>query len=76
MNDIVNDAPLFDLEDYQLEGEKLKIYTYPDKILSEVAKPVETFDRELEQLAKDMIYTMYKSPGIGLAAPQVGVGKH
>lgn len=68
-------TPLFDLDNYTLEGELLKIYTYPDKILSQVATPVESFDRELEVLVKNMIYTMYKSPGIGLAAPQVGVGK-
>ena len=34
---------------------------------------VETFDRKLRDLARDMLETMYAAPGIGLAAPQVGV---
>ena len=37
------------------------------------SEPVETFDRELQELARDMLETMYSAPGIGLAAPQVGV---
>jgi peptide deformylase len=36
---------------------------------------VETFDDELRQLAADMAETMYDAPGVGLAAPQVGVLK-
>lgn len=35
--------------------------------------PVETFDQKLRDLAQDMLETMYAAPGIGLAAPQVGV---
>jgi peptide deformylase len=61
------------LNNYQLEGELLKIYTYPAKVLKQIAKPVTTFDDNLKILIKNMIYTMYKTPGIGLAAPQVGV---
>lgn len=38
------------------------------------AKEVEAFDRELEKLVRDMYQTMQKAPGVGLAAPQVGVG--
>jgi peptide deformylase len=60
------------LENYQLEGELLPIHTYPDPILSKVAVPVTTFDAQLEKLVKDMLYTMYHAPGIGLAAPQIG----
>ncbi|TNF31228.1 MAG: peptide deformylase [Deltaproteobacteria bacterium] len=63
------------LKNYQLEGEELTIYTYPAPVLKEVAKPVENFDQELETLIKNMLYTMYQAPGIGLAAPQVGVSK-
>ena len=37
------------------------------------AKPVTTFDADLDKLIDDMIDTMYAAPGIGLAAPQVGV---
>jgi len=36
---------------------------------------VETFDGELRQLAEDMIETMHAAPGVGLAAPQVGIEK-
>lgn len=49
-----------------------KIFTYPDRLLARVAKPVEAFDAELSELASDMVETMRYAPGIGLAAPQVG----
>ena len=41
--------------------------------LQRTSEPVETFDRKLRDLARDMLETMYAAPGIGLAAPQVGV---
>jgi peptide deformylase len=41
--------------------------------LSTPARPVETITPEIDQLVDDMIATMYAAPGIGLAAPQVGV---
>lgn len=44
-----------------------------DSILSETARPVEVITPEIETLIDDMIETMYAAPGIGLAAPQVGV---
>jgi peptide deformylase len=44
-----------------------------DSILSETARPVESITAEVETLIDDMIETMYAAPGIGLAAPQVGV---
>lgn len=50
----------------------LPILTYPDPRLREVSKPVETVTPELKTLVEDMIETMYKANGIGLAAPQVG----
>ena len=37
------------------------------------ARPVETFDEELHTLLADMAETMYAAPGVGLAAPQIGV---
>jgi len=37
------------------------------------AAPVTTFDAELDRLIDDMVDTMYAAPGVGLAAPQVGV---
>jgi peptide deformylase len=51
----------------------LAIRTLGDPVLREPAKPVERFDRALEQLAKDMTETMYDAPGVGLAGPQVGL---
>ena len=51
----------------------LPIRTLGDPVLREPAKPVELFDRTLRRLAKDMTETMYHAPGVGLAAPQVGV---
>ena len=52
---------------------KMKILKYGAPSLREVSKPVEVFDEELEKLVKDMLETMYAAPGVGLAAPQVGV---
>lgn len=60
------------LDNYKLEGEKLDIFTYPAPVLKKIAKPVTEFNDELHKLIKNMLYTMYHAPGIGLAAPQVG----
>jgi peptide deformylase len=46
---------------------------YGATVLQRPAQPVETFDDALRQLIDDMIDTMYAAPGIGLAAPQIGV---
>lgn len=51
----------------------LPILQYPDPKLRTVAKPVTQFDAALEQLAADMLETMYDSNGVGLAATQVDV---
>ena len=51
----------------------LQIRHYPDPVLKVPAVPVEIFDDSLRQLATDMAETMYAAPGVGLAAPQVGV---
>ena len=53
----------------------LKIHHYPDPVLKQKAAPVTTFDTELRQLAGDMLDTMYAAPGVGLAAPQVGISR-
>ncbi len=53
----------------------LPIITAPDPRLKKVCKPVEAVDAETRQLMDDMLETMYNAPGIGLAAPQVGVLK-
>jgi len=52
---------------------KLKIYTFPDPVLSQKAKPVVRVDQRFRKLADDMLETMYSAPGIGLAANQVGL---
>ena len=44
-----------------------------DSILSGTARPVDAITPEIETLIDDMIETMYAAPGIGLAAPQVGI---
>jgi peptide deformylase len=62
------------LNNYSLEGELLEIKTFPAPVLLKKAKPVTEFNDEIELLCKNMLYTMYKSPGIGLAAPQIGEG--
>ena len=49
------------------------ILHYPDKRLREPAQPVTRFDAELTRLIDDMAETMYAAPGVGLAAPQIGV---
>jgi peptide deformylase len=53
----------------------LRIRHYPDPALKQKAVPVTVFDEELRQLAADMLDTMYAAPGVGLAAPQVGVSR-
>ena len=52
-----------------------KIVTLPDPILRRKARPVTRFDAELQTLIDDMIETMREAPGVGLAAPQVGVSE-
>ena len=46
-----------------------------DPILTKRAEPVAAVDEEIVRLARDMVETVHAAPGIGLAAPQVGVGK-
>ena len=53
----------------------LTIIIAPDQRLLEVSKPVKDINREVKLLLEDMLETMYKSNGIGLAAPQVGILK-
>ncbi|WP_372603486.1 peptide deformylase [Actibacterium sp.] len=49
------------------------ILIHPDPRLKTVASPVGDITDELRQLGRDMLETMYDAPGIGLAAPQIGV---
>ena len=54
---------------------KRPIVLHPDPRLKKAAAPVDDLSDELRALADDMLSTMYDAPGIGLAAPQVGVSK-
>lgn len=60
---------------YPKDAKILDIVTYPDPVLKKIAKSVDKFGPELEQLCQDMLLTMYNAPGIGLAAPQIGLSK-
>jgi peptide deformylase len=51
------------------------IRVYPDPVLRTEAATVQAFDDELRRLADDMLETMYDAPGVGLAAPQIGISK-
>lgn len=53
----------------------LPIIIAPDPRLKLVSRPVEKVDAEVVRLMDNMLETMYDAPGIGLAAPQVGVTK-
>ena len=52
-----------------------EILTEPNKLLRQVSKPVDKVTKEEQILMDDMLETMYKANGIGLAAIQIGVPK-
>ena len=51
----------------------LPIRLAPDPVLKQKAKRVRNIDASIHKLIKDMLETMHDAPGVGLAAPQVGV---
>ncbi|HEY3348041.1 MAG TPA: peptide deformylase [Nitrospirota bacterium] len=51
----------------------LEIRQYPDPVLKGKCQPVKDITPEILKLIEDMAETMYAAPGVGLAAPQVGV---
>jgi peptide deformylase len=51
------------------------ILIHPDPRLRRRAEPVGAITAEIRALAEDMLETMYAAPGVGLAAPQIGVSK-
>ncbi len=53
----------------------LRIRIFGDPVLRQQANEVDSFDERLTRLADDMMETMRDAPGVGLAAPQVGVLK-
>lgn len=52
-----------------------RIFTFPDDILKQVAAPVRAIDGTLAAFLDEMAQTMYAAPGVGLAAPQVGLSE-
>jgi peptide deformylase len=52
-----------------------QIHRYPDEILKLVAAPVSNLDGKLVAFLDEMAQTMYAAPGVGLAAPQVGLSE-
>ncbi len=52
-----------------------KIVTVPDPILHRKAREVKKFDKDLQTLIDDMVETMRAAPGVGLAAPQIGISE-
>lgn len=53
----------------------LPIRTFGDPVLRATAAPVAAIDESIHKLVADMIETMYAAPGVGLAAPQIGVSR-
>jgi len=51
------------------------IRTFPDPVLTMKAPAITQFDDDLRRLVDDMLETMYEAPGVGLAAPQIGISK-
>ena len=51
------------------------ILIHPDPRLKKPCEPIAAVTAEISALASDMLETMYEAPGIGLAAPQIGVMK-
>ena len=52
-----------------------KIVTLPASVLRKRARPIDKFDKDLQTLIEDMVDTMRDAPGVGLAAPQVGISE-
>jgi peptide deformylase len=52
-----------------------EIIIWPDPVLKQIAKPVDRVDDTIRRLLDDMAETMYAADGVGLAAPQIAVGK-
>ncbi|HCU57499.1 MAG TPA: peptide deformylase [Anaerolineaceae bacterium] len=52
-----------------------EIKTFPSEVLRKKAEPISKFDKDLHKLVDDMVETMRVAPGVGLAAPQVGISE-
>jgi peptide deformylase len=56
-----------------VDPQTLAIVHYPDPVLREKARPIEQVTDEVKAVAQRMIELMHQAPGVGLAAPQVGL---
>ncbi len=63
------------VEKKKLAKPPLEIHNLGDQALRQKSKRVAQVNREIRQLVKEMLQTMYSADGIGLAAPQVGIQK-
>jgi len=52
-----------------------RILKFPEPVLKQTAMDVSRIDGQADEVLRDMVETMYAAPGVGLAAPQVGVGE-
>ena len=52
-----------------------KIITLPEPVLKRKAHTITKFDKNLQTLIDDMVETMRAAPGVGLAAPQIGLSE-
>ncbi|MGD1858591.1 MAG: peptide deformylase [Leptolyngbyaceae cyanobacterium] len=68
-------AATIQVEKKKLKNPPLNIHTLGDKVLRQPAKRVAKVDNSTRELVHDMLKTMYSADGIGLAAPQIALGK-
>lgn len=52
-----------------------RILKFPEPVLKQTAVPVRNIDGTIDEVLRDMAETMYAAPGVGLAAPQIGVSE-
>ncbi len=63
------------MKNYNSKLKTLQIVKYPNPVLKKRAQEVDSVTPELARFMDDMAETMYAAPGVGLAAPQVGISK-
>lgn len=68
-------AAVIDVEKKKLKKPPLTVHQMGERVLRQPTKRVAKIDKDLRDLVRKMLQTMYSEDGIGLAAPQVGVNK-
>lgn len=56
-----------------IDPQNFQIVLYPNPVLRQVAQPVQTVDASIQKICLKMFELMHEAPGVGLAAPQVGL---